>query len=830
MTEVFCSKQFRPLNLVWCMALGSLPIICIGCGGSSDSTQTASFVLRASATSIEETSDSSITLTVSTEDSIPTTAFVNLQFSGSAHRGVDYEISAGVVQVNSETQSGSVTFTPQRDWIIDPNETAIISLGPLTSSQKAGSPNSASIVLLDGPIPEDYKEEISADLRVYGDLEVDESRVTYRTTVYNTGARDASPTRLHFVLRESLRDSSSNVHTEVKSIPALTAGSSYSTSFSVQLSSRFRPNKSYYGFVSVERVSEEISERSGYGHDYLGFTLDSNRRVQTRCKLTTKRGTPGVIDPLFVEQWHLSNSGQSAFSGSGGTAGWDLGMDNTLGSGPNGEDVRVAVVDTGLEHCHPDILASVEPNESYNFAADLSFPLPAWSGAVANDAFNPYNLGDHGTSVAGIIASTLDNAIGGRGVAPMSELRGYNFLSYQSAGQAVALGSSNENPNSASVDVFNMSYGTLGYQGNLSNSLLRAFEYGTSQLRNGKGAIYVKAAGNGFNSCINVEHEIRSEIGCRPASVDPTNNSPYLIIVGGFNADGVRASYASAGSSIWISAPAGQYGSTSPAIITLDQQGTDRGYEVLNERGLNQNLSFNPEGNYTSTFNGTSSATPMVSGAVAVLLSENSDLTWRDVKHILATTARTIDPDRSSERVAFGDAPPLTLRNGWIENDAGYSFHNWYGFGAVNLDEAVAMARNYEPDSLGEFQISDWLTDDRVQTIPDFHSGGIQSDITVSNLPEDASIEAVVVNVDVIHQFPADLAIQLRSPAGTESVINPAFNDVLARYSYINWNLLSNAFYGESPTGVWEITIVDAAERDTGQLSEWSIRFYYGSH
>ena len=63
-------------------------------------------------------------------------------------------------------------------------------------------------------------------------------------------------------------------------------------------------------------------------------------------------------------------------------------------------------------------------------------------------------------------------------------------------------------------------------------------------------------------------------------------------------------------------------------------------------------------------------ATLHATGAIALLLETQSDLTWRDVKHILAKTARQLDPDIPRVRVAFGGTPAI-LQHGWITNAAG---------------------------------------------------------------------------------------------------------------------------------------------------------------
>ncbi|MCY3884377.1 MAG: S8 family peptidase [Gammaproteobacteria bacterium] len=753
---------------------------------------------------------------------------INLEVSGSARQDIDYELSSMHVQIPAQNSAGIVRFYPILDWDVDPGEIATIAIGELEGNLVAGQPNTLSIELGDGPVPPNYKEDISADLRVYSDMRVEKDSVIFELRIYNFGAENSSESQLDLILRTDLSNPATNVFTHTFAVPALLSRYSYSRSVEVPLST-LPASTSFYGFAVLARTIEEISNSSGFGHDYIGFSLDSERRVVTQCRSDANQPIQTGSDPLFSEQWHLSNTGQSAFSASGGTAGADLRMDSTLESGPYGNNVRVAIVDTGLEQCHSDLLENIEENASYNFAAD-PLGLDPWFGAVVSDAFNPYSLGDHGTSIAGIVAASVGNGSGGRGIAPSALIRGYNFLSSQNGTQASSLGASSSNPNSSNTDVFNMSYGSIGSQRNPSVRLTDVFLHGTTVLRNGLGAVYVKAAGNGFQRCFSIEHEMRSTLGCRSASGDPTNNLPYLIVVGGFNADDVRASYASAGSNLWVTAPSGQYGATYPAVVTVDQQGLDRGYDVLVSRGLAVDNDSNEDGNYISTFNGTSAAAPMVTGAVATILSENALLSWRDVKHILASTARQLDQESPSVRIAFGGGRPHTLRHGWIRNDAGYWFHNWYGFGAVNLDAAVEMARSYPTNLLGDFSESAWFTSTASLAIPDFNSDGVSSSISVTDLPNSSTIEAVVVHLTGTHEFLPDLSITLTSPSGTESILNPAFNDSLAGDTELNWQLLSNAFYGETPNGTWSLKLVDAHRLHAGTLQEWSIRIYYASN
>ena len=110
---------------------------------------------------------------------------------------------------------------------------------------------------------------------------------------------------------------------------------------------------------------------------------------------------------------------------------------------------------------------------------------------------------------------------------------------------------------------------------------------------------------------------------------------------------------------------------------------------------------------------------------------------------------------------------------------AGYDFHNWYGFGAVDVDSAVEMAGSYVPDSLGAFVESAWFdAGDMAEgpAIPDADGAGVSATVEVAGLPEFADIEAVVLEIAADHPYAFDLGITLRSPAGMASIVNPPLN------------------------------------------------------
>lgn len=823
--------MLRSIRLVLIATLFLSISLLLSCsGGSSSTVPPVDISISAPTLTIQEDSLDSVIVTVSLSKSASSNISVALEISGSATPDVDYEISTSSVNFPAGTTSAQITITPFRDWENDPNESIEISIGNI---QGNGTPDADAdevvVFLRDGAIPSNYKSNISANLVIFSRATILASGIQYRFTVYNTGRTTASSTQARVVIRSDIWDPSTEVYSRTLEIPSLPRWSSSVRTILIPLSaSMFESDASYYGFARLNQTVEETSSASRYGTTYFGFTLDSNWDVVSRCSTTDPEESTDAPDIFLEHHWNLENTGQNAFAQNGGVAGADLSMDNVLSEGPYGENVTVAVVDTGLEMCHPDLIANVDVNGSYNFAARGIYDRQ-WYGATELDPFNPENLGDHGTSVAGIIGAVANNGIGGRGVAPLSRLRGFNYLG-TSGDVEEALGFSDDKPRSSDVDIFNMSYGTLPYMGTSSSWTYNLYQRGITDLRKGRGALYVKSAGNSFFSCVNLEHDIRGEIGCSSSNGDPIQNLPFLVVVGAFNASDVRAGYSSTGSNLWISTPAGEYGDQYPASISTDQQGTERGYVILAQRGLANQPTLNPTGNYISTFNGTSAAAPNASGAIAVLMSTNPNLSWRDIKYILAKTARKIDPDILPVRIAFGGGKPHILQHGWIQNSAGYNFHNWYGFGAINLDDAVELARTHQADSLGTFTKSDVFRNQSTIDVPDYDSNGVESTISVSGFSASSNIEAVVLNIEGSHNFMPDMGITLISPDGTESVVNQVFNDFLIHNTTLSWSILSNAFFGESPNGEWRLKVVDAARNDTGTITEWSLEFYYGTH
>jgi subtilisin family serine protease len=535
-------------------------------------------------------------------------------------------------------------------------------------------------------------------------------------------------------------------------------------------------------------------------------------------------------DPLLPYQWHLKNTGQTAFSGAAGVAGIDLNVDPVYKAGLTGKGVKVMVVDSGVEIEHEDLAQNIDRSMLHNFGSDATDPddptPPA--GAVPEDA--------HGTGVAGIVAAVSDNGVGTRGVAPRASLGAVRFVGCGTSCEepSTFLDAIGGAPFSRNADIFNASYGsapTSPESFDPASNFVAATLSRLEKLRDGKGSIYLQAAGNEYNNNngeVDVcEKSIREGVSCSNANLDSSRTMPQVIVVGAVNASGVRSSYSSAGSNLLISGLGGEFGNESgPALVSTDLSGCARGFSRrLANAGTYANdfqnpdsptgKLLNPDCKYTSTMNGTSSAAPTVAGVVALMLEANPNLTWRDVRTILMKSARRVDASRVAHTLKLPSGESYVAEPAWTRNAAGLWFDNWYGFGLVNAQAAVAMARTYVSYLKGPMlkAMMEPAKSSAPVTVPPGRAKGAEIPLAFSG-PEIGTIEAVQLSLTLGSASMGDIAIELVSPSGTRSVL-------LQPYSVFNndstnvdmFTLASNAFNGESAKGTWKIRVIDVNAR-----------------
>jgi len=451
-------------------------------------------------------------------------------------------------------------------------------------------------------------------------------------------------------------------------------------------------------------------------------------------------------DPKFDEQWHLRNTGQS------GTAGEDVNITATWDD-YKGSGVLIAIVDDGVDTDHPDLSPNYDTTLDYDYCDNDNNP-------------NPSSNYHHGTSSAGVAAAYGNDATGVTGAAMDANIIGVRLFGCDSgrsdSSEANALSHSRD-----FVDISSNSWGPSDSGGIIEGPgplLMAVLEDNAYLGRAGKGMTVPLAGGNGNGNSDN-------------SNYDGYANSRFTIAVAAVTDYGTRSWYSEDGANILVAAPSngGESG------ITTTENG----------------------GGYTNSFGGTSSATPLVSGIVALILEANPALTWRDVQHILANSARKNDVSDSD----------------WQVNGAGHDINHKYGFGVIDAGLAVTLAENWE--NVGP-EVN-WSSTEIIldTTIPDDDS---QYTTDIIAVDESITIESVEILFDADHDYRGDLEIKLISPAGTESVLANQRSD--SGNDYNNWVFTSVRHWDEDSIGDWTLKVRDQTSPDEGIWNSWKLMIH----
>lgn len=492
------------------------------------------------------------------------------------------------------------------------------------------------------------------------------------------------------------------------------------------------------------------------------------RIAQENCSFSYAPEPPAAnsgADPLLPAQWHLRNEGQS-----GGRAGEDVRALAAWSASGKGEGVRLAIVDDAIETLHEDLYPNLVAFRNYRFNAPPdTHPLPCEAGD------------DHGTAVAGVAAARDDNGLGGAGVAPRVELAAYNALASSSnADVADALRRDGD-----ITAIYNNSWGSPDQAGTLnpSGDLFRsAIRDGTRLGRGGRGAVYVFPAGNGGQS------------GRDNSNYDGYVNAYGVIAACAVDSNGRAPLWAEPGANILVCGMSDSGTAGGSAITTTD---------VRN--------------GYRSNFSGTSASTPMVAGVAALVLQANPSLSWRDVRLILATTARKNDPGNAR----------------WERNAAGHLVHPFFGFGVADAQAATALARTWSSVRGSEALVACPSAPSIVEQ--PLNDGTVLTDtIHVGADCPISRIEFVEVTFRARHSYDGDLRIELQrpdlaSPSTTlaDARICRSNNATVQCGDYdVGWVFKSVRNLDEPAQGQWTLRVTDAQAGDAGTWTDWSLTIW----
>jgi serine protease len=283
------------------------------------------------------------------------------------------------------------------------------------------------------------------------------------------------------------------------------------------------------------------------------------------------RASASTNDPRLSDQWNLSMLSAPAV--------WEV---------STGQGVVVAVLDTGIDTNHEDLVANVHA-EGYDFISDNK---SSGDGNGFDGNPNDEGLSFHGSHVAGIVAAEANNALGVAGLAYNAKIMPLRVLGVQDSGsssdiaQAILYAARLSNASgmipSEAADIINMSFGGEALSETVQTAINQAYN---------EGIILVAAAGNAATDQLFYPAAFENVIG-----------------VGAVSNDKKRASFSNFGGNVLVVAPGG----TGSGSATYD------GFQDAILSTVNAN-------NYAE-YLGTSMAAPHVSGVAALMKEKKRDL------------------------------------------------------------------------------------------------------------------------------------------------------------------------------------------------------------
>ena len=293
-------------------------------------------------------------------------------------------------------------------------------------------------------------------------------------------------------------------------------------------------------------------------------------------------------DPMFSQLYAMQNTGQT-----GGTPGADIRATDAWNQFTGDPDLKIGVIDTGVDYNHPDLVANIWTNPNEIPANGIDDDDNGYVDDVHGYDFvnldgDPIDDNGHGTLLAGTISAVGNNQIGVVGVNWQAKVVAIKLLGANGGGVASDAIDALQYAITVGVRVTNNSWGNLPF----SQALLDAINAAGAA-----GELFVAAAGNdGSDNDLSPFY---------PASF----NTPYVIAVAASDHNDALAAFSNFGqTSVDLAAP-----------------------------GVNI-VSTLPGGNYGSN-SGTSMAAPYVTGAVALVRGHFQALSPLQAKDVILNSA-----------------------------------------------------------------------------------------------------------------------------------------------------------------------------------------------
>lgn len=594
-----------------------------------------------------------------------------------------------------------------------------------------------------------------------------------------------------------------------------------------------------YGLLLRERYSDrdclfQLTEHCGMNPVKLVVELSENEPLVALAEndlnyMVTKYELAPPSDPDYASQWHLHghffHPEVDPRANARCEPAWRL-LDS-FGS----PEVVVGVTDDGCKLDHPDF------DSPGKFAAWAYFAGTRLVTSRDIDARPEamYQAGaNHGTSCAGVIAGEADGVLT-VGAAPGCRLLP---IKWESQGPSLLVNDSKMltalNFVADKVDVLSNSWGSVPRFLFATAVINRLTALAASGGRRGRGIVLLWAAGN--ENCP-ILHETNVDVpythgwvfengawrwqGPQTARrfVNNLAEVPGLMHVAALASTARRSHYSNYGTGIEICAPS----SNSHAYFRMPVAGQGI-TTATGESGL-----------LTHEFGGTSSATPLVAGIAALVLSAHPELSALEIGSVLRRTAsRELDttpyartPAANFDPNPSWDVSPIAPFDSGAFQDIGHadgSWSPWFGHGRVDAEQAVALALQLRGggEAPAPAPQNRWVSRPGV-AIPDNRPGGIVDTLEVASTGQ---VSFVRVAVDIRHSYIGDLVVTLAAPSGHEVVLHEraggSRDDLAATWEAATLPAL-RGFEGEEAAGPWTLSVRDEAPADTGRLEEWSL-------
>ncbi|MFS0765106.1 S8 family serine peptidase [Peribacillus phoenicis] len=316
----------------------------------------------------------------------------------------------------------------------------------------------------------------------------------------------------------------------------------------------------------INELIEKVEVSKGETTDALIEELEEQKNVEYAEPNYLFKKMESPNDPAYIDQWHHKKLGTNAA--------WT----KSMGS----KELIVAIIDDGIDRNHEDLKGRIV--NAYDTIRNRKHIVPK---------------GEHGTHIAGIIAGSANNGIGGTGVAPNVKLMPINVFDGEYADTADIIEAIHYAVQQK-ANIINMSLGDTSYSEALNKAVQEAYK---------KGVLIVAAAGN------------EGDMGKNVQRVYPAAFS-HVISVAATDSRDKRPGYSNYHSTVDIAAP---------------------GDDILSTL---------PYGKY-GWMSGTSMATPMVAGVAALIWSHEPKLNTTEVEYRLYDSA--LDLGAKGKDIYYGN-------------------------------------------------------------------------------------------------------------------------------------------------------------------------------